>query len=147
MKVFQTIKKNFCAVGIGPNLALQTYPLNIKILMGFFILGTAIICMMVYIIRDAKTFSEYTQSLHLCSLSALIVFILLIVILKVENLFNLMNTCDELTETSELKSNESIHILKKMFELSFNLNHFMKQNLNILHRNPCSLKQINLLKN
>lgn len=102
-KVFEIPLKNLAIVGIRPNLAMQPYPFNAKIFMGFLALGCAIYCTCVYTIYDAKSFAEYTQSIYVCSLLALIVLILLAIIPNAEKMFELIDACDQLVNTSQLR--------------------------------------------
>lgn len=101
IKIFQMPQKYFATAGIGPELATQTYPLNGKILMGFVIIGSAFVCLLVYVFDEAEKFSEYTQSIYLCSLVALINFILLVIISKVADFFHTINDCEDIVNTSE----------------------------------------------
>lgn len=101
MQLFQLIQNNFAAVGISWNLVAQPYPVNGKISLGFFILIISVICNLMYIVREAKTFAEYTQSIHMCSVATLILFALVIVLLNVKKLFNLINGCQKIVNTSE----------------------------------------------
>lgn len=99
-KVFQLTQKYFATAGIVPNLAIQPYPLNGKISIGFLLLGSSLICNFKYTFYEARTFVEYTQSIYMCSIAALIIFALVIIILKVEKLFEFINGCEKLINTS-----------------------------------------------
>lgn len=100
-KVFEIILKNFDTIGISANLANQSYPFNGTILSGFFILGVAIYFSFVYIIYDAETFAEYTQSIYMGSLLTFIAIALLILVLNVKKLFEFVNHGDDLVNTSK----------------------------------------------
>lgn len=87
MKAFENTQKNFIAFGVAPNLATQAYPFNLNVLIAFLTLDLTIISMLVYAINEAKTFSEYTQSIYFCTLIILITFSLVTMTLKVETLY------------------------------------------------------------
>lgn len=103
-KGFEITLEWLAALGISPALPTQAYPSNGRILVGFLILGCATTCTFVFILNDAKTFIEYTQTTFACSLMTLGFFALVTLTLKSNNLFEWINECDELADTSELKS-------------------------------------------
>lgn len=100
-KVFEIIEKYFAIAGITPSLAEQTCPLNGCILLGFLLLGSAMYFTSVFLIDEAETFAEYTQSVYTNALSTLIILALLILIFKVKQLFKFINDCDKLAKISE----------------------------------------------
>lgn len=99
LKVFQVTLQNFAIAGITPNLLHQSYPLNGKISTGFLILGLSMICYFEYTFYEAKTFIEYTQTIYLGSLAALIIFALVIIVGKVKKLFEFMDECEHLVNS------------------------------------------------
>lgn len=101
MKVFQTTQKHFATAGITSNLVLQSYPLNGRIFLGFLMLSLAIICSLLYTFNEAKTFSEFTESIFMTALAALVILVLLIIIFVIEKLFRLIGTCENIVNTSE----------------------------------------------
>lgn len=101
MKIFQKTKKHFPTLGINPNLAMQPYPINIKILMGFMIMSAVLICNLMYVTNDAETFAEYILPIYNISFAVMIIFLLIVQIVKVENLFELMDSCESLVNTSK----------------------------------------------
>lgn len=100
-KAFEIIRKNFANAGITPTLVKQSYPFNGTVLIGFFMLTSAIYGTSVFIIIDAYTFAEYTQSIYADSLLILIAIAVLILILKVKNLFEFIVGCDYLVNVCE----------------------------------------------
>lgn len=100
LKVLQLVQKNFASIGIVPSLMFQTCPLNSKVLLGFLMLGLALICHSMFTFIEAKTFAEYNQSIFISSITAIIISALLIVILNVEKLFALLNGCESIVNTS-----------------------------------------------
>lgn len=121
LKIFQLTLKNLATVGISPNLATQPYPLNGKIYLGILILGSGAICNVIYIFQEAKTFSEYSISIYMCSFTILIIFILTILILNVEklcNLFdddfeNIVNTSEQMSKIFILNPKNNSYILQQ----------------------------------
>lgn len=101
LEVFEMSRKYFATMGFTPNLVHQTYPFNGSILLGFLALGSSICNAFVFIVHDAGTFAEYTNSVYTISAMTLIIVSLLILILKVEKLFELINRCDMLVNTSQ----------------------------------------------
>lgn len=100
-KGFVIIEKYFAIAGITPSLADQTCPLNGRILLGFLLLGSGMYFTSVFLIDEAETFAEYTQSVYTNALSTLIILALLILIFKVKQLFKFINDCDKLAKISE----------------------------------------------
>lgn len=101
LQPFEMARKTFATAGITPNLVDQSYPFNGTILYGFVMLVSAIYCTSIFIIHDAETFGEYTQSVCAYSFVILVIFSLLIVVLKVKKLYELINSFDVLVNTSE----------------------------------------------
>lgn len=99
-KVFQIIQRNLASAGITPNLLNQPYPVNGKIFVGFLILGLFMCCNFKYTFYEAKTFVEYTQTVYVGSLAAVIFLALTIIILKVDKLFELIDECENIVQTS-----------------------------------------------
>lgn len=106
MKIFQTSQKHLATTGISPTLAMQPLPFNGRILMGFVILNAIMICDLVYISYDAKTFAEYTQAVYSFTTAVLIFSCLLVLIFKVQNIFEFFDSCDNLVNTSKCVENE-----------------------------------------
>lgn len=101
MKPFKTVLKNFATMGISPKLVTQSIPLNGKILMRLSALTAGVSFIGVYVIKEANTFVEYTQSTFLAAAGSLVILLLLILILKVEKLFEFINRCDSMLNTSK----------------------------------------------
>lgn len=101
IKVFQLAREKFAILGIIPELAVQPYPLNRKILLGFSILGLSSGCIFEFTFYEAKTFIEYTQSSYMGSYMVTIIFALFIITFKMEKIFELFDDCENLINTSE----------------------------------------------
>lgn len=101
-KVFKNVLKNFAVLGISPKLTTQAYPINGKIMMGFVILGLAMYSILVFLIYDAKTFMEYTQTMYGFSLATLVFVALLNTLYKIENVFEFVNVTEKIFNTSKL---------------------------------------------
>lgn len=101
LKIFQLNQKNFAAIGLNSAVVAQQYAFNEKLLLGILILIFSGTCNLMYTVCEAKTFSEYTQSIYMCSLTTLISLVLLIVIFNVKKLFGFVNDCENFANTSE----------------------------------------------
>lgn len=100
-KVFEMSRKYFAIIGITPSLVHQSCPFNGTILFEFLLFGAAIYGTFAFLIYDAETFAEYTQSVYTSSVVIFVILGLLILMLKIEKLFALLNGCDVLANTSE----------------------------------------------
>lgn len=98
-KVYEIIQKNFALAGITRNLANR--PFNGVILFGFIVIGSGISSTSAYIIYDAETFADYTQSIYVVSVAIFITSVLLILVLNVKELFDLFDSSGDLVNTSE----------------------------------------------
>lgn len=101
LRAFEKIKRNLATAGFTPSLSDQPCLLNKTILSGFLMMLAVIYCTCEFIIHDAKTFSEYTQSVFTCSLATLIFLVLIIFVVKVKKLFGFITVVDEMINTSE----------------------------------------------
>lgn len=113
LKALEIIRKNFAIISITPSLADQSYPFNGAILFGFLSLAAGIYCTSVFIIYEADTFAEYTQSIYMDSLLIFISIALLILMAKVGKLFEVINCCNDIVNTSELQ--HTIHLFIYLF--------------------------------
>lgn len=100
-KVFECILLNFATVGIEPSIVAQPYPINVRILMGFGILGAYMFCNFKYTFYEAKTFIEYSQTTYIGSGALLIAIYLLVIVLKIEKLFKFINDCEHIVNLGE----------------------------------------------
>lgn len=91
-------------MGVGPELATQPYPLNRRILMGFFILALSTVCILEFVFCEEFTFSEFAESSYMGSYMATLFFALLIIVVNVKEIFELMIDCENIVNTS--KDNE-----------------------------------------
>lgn len=101
LKVFEITQLYFAKMSITPSLANQPYPFNWTISIGFLVLVAAISCTSAFVIYDAQTFTDYTQSAYSCSLVAIIMFGLFSFVFKVENVYEVINGYADLVNTSE----------------------------------------------
>lgn len=100
LKIFKLTQKNFAAVGISPSLIDQPHPLNEKIVWGFLILTLSIICNLMYIIGEAKTIVEYTQSFYMFCFAAITIIAWAITLRNGAKLFRLINGFENFVNTS-----------------------------------------------
>lgn len=101
MKILQLTQMNLAAVGVNRNLSLQSYPIDMKIIIGFLILGLFFTFTLMYTIFEAKTFNEYTQSSFMVAVATLVILEFAIVVLNVKKLLQAINNCENLIKTSE----------------------------------------------
>lgn len=101
IKVFQLILEHLANAGICSDLVLQPYPFNRKIFKNFLILLLYIICSVMYLFYEAKTFTENTGTIYMGSVSALITIALLILVFSVKKMFKFINSCEEIANTSK----------------------------------------------
>lgn len=109
-EILRLTLKNFAAVGFTPDLIDQPYSLNRKILLGFLLLTSSIICNSMYTIREAQTFGEYTQSIYMFSLAALITLVFVTILLNVTELFSFISGVECLINTSKHQTFKFIQI-------------------------------------
>lgn len=153
--VFQMVQKYLTVLGVtSSNAWNQSNPFKRTILFGFLLLGSFICCILMYVIYDAETFVQYTQSMYVCSFATLIIVSLLILILKAKKLFEFIDNCGSIVNDGESKKKKnqskfSCHAIEKsiltnekLFIFSFQTKHW-----NIwIQRRKSSLKQFNLKK-
>lgn len=101
LRAFKSIQKNFAMAGISRELMIQSYPLNERIVTGFLLLSSTLVFICVYILNDAETFFEYTQSIYIASVATLFIFALFILIMVLENVFEFIDRCDCILNTSK----------------------------------------------
>lgn len=106
-------------MGIDRKLLIQSCPLNVKILLGFLMLIFGTFCDLMYVIYDAKTFAEYTQTIYASSLGFLIFFALLVILFKVDELFAFMDDCNSIVNTRGCQNLMKNNLFKPTVDLSF----------------------------
>lgn len=104
IQIFQLIQKYLANIGICPSLAKQPYPINGKIITGSATLILYVICSLIYLFYESKTFTERTRTVYMCSVAALVLFALLIFILNVTKIFQFIDDCEAIVNTSECRS-------------------------------------------
>lgn len=95
------IRLNLAKAGVDTILANQSYPFNWTILFGFLLLAFGIFFTSAFVVHDAGTIADYTQSIYAVSLITLIIFAFLALILSAESLFDFFERSDDLVNTSE----------------------------------------------
>lgn len=119
MKIFQTIHKNLSIIGIGPDSAQQLRQFNAKILINLSTLCVGFNGVLVYIIIEAKTFLEFTQSIYLCTTYAIVTFVFIVLIFKLNELFKAINDCECLANTSKWGEKKQISRVERFFSMFF----------------------------
>lgn len=110
IKIFQCVQKNFATAGVGPVLSLQPYPLNLKIKFGFLLGIFYIICDLVFLFVEAKTFTEYMQSIYMGFCPTLSIFGLVVIISKAKKLFQVINDCENLVNASKYENRLRVYL-------------------------------------
>lgn len=103
IKILHTVQKNLIYLGIGLNPAIKLQTSNGKILINFLILTTAVVWMLLYILNNAETFTEYTQSIYLSSSFILMILALIITIFNSTKLYKIINHCECLINIRKYK--------------------------------------------
>lgn len=110
MKILQLTLKNFATIGVNPNLSLQPYPFNAKIFISVLILSSYLICNLVFLFYEAKTFTELIQSIYMSFCIASIIFCSAVIISNVNKLFQTINACENFVNTSECMASVLVSI-------------------------------------
>lgn len=101
IKILQTIQKKFAIVGIYLDVVSQPYLYNGRIMMGYFIMGSATVSNFVYIFYEAKSFGEYTRSSFFCAACIYVSIVLTILTQKVKKIVEIINEIENLANTSK----------------------------------------------
>lgn len=101
IKIFQAIQKNFSAIGIAPNSVKQLRPFNVKILINLLTLCVAFIGMLLYIVIEANTFLQFTQSVYMCSTFVIVACAFLVLIFKLNELSKAITDSELIANTSK----------------------------------------------
>lgn len=101
LKAFKILQKNLATAGITPDLVHQSYPFNGTILFGFLMLNSHLYGSSAFIIYDAETIADYTQSVYAASVLALIILSLLYMVFKANDFFEFIDRSDFLVNTCE----------------------------------------------
>lgn len=104
IKIFKTVRKYFAIMGITPVLVDQSYPFNLGIIFGYLLFGSAITSLFIFIIFEAETFWEFSQSIFTCSAMILGICCLLILVFRVRILFKFIASFENVINTSEYES-------------------------------------------
>lgn len=117
-KVFETTQKYLAIAGIRPSLVHRSCPFDWLTSFGLLFLGLNIYCTSAFIMHDAETIDDYTQSIYAASFLILMTMALMVLILEVENLFEFIRNSDDLVHISELQRairNICLQKLKSLF--------------------------------
>lgn len=107
IKIFQTIQVHLSALGICPKSAMQSRRFSSRMSACLLVLVSGIICLALYVLNDAETFFEYTQSIYVCSAYTTAALILIIMDLKSSELFQLIDGFECLLNSSKWKIQQS----------------------------------------
>lgn len=104
LKAFEIIQKNLTYAGIYSDATNQSNSFNWTVFIGFLSLGSGILFTSAFIIFDAKTIVEYTQSIYAVSVLTLILLCFLIIVVNAKNLFKFIDSSGYLVNTSESRT-------------------------------------------
>ena len=93
LKIFKLIQENFKVVGFESSSVEQNYPFNRKIFMGFLTVSISFLWNLMTMLYEANTFVEYTQCIHMCSVSALIIFNIFLHFITIVFMWSLVTIC------------------------------------------------------
>lgn len=111
MKLFQIIQKKFAFFGITSTQSIEAHPFNEKILLVYVVYGSTWISSVLFLVRRASTFEEYTNNIYITTATAMIIFCFTVVVLRMPKLFEFINKCERLTERGEENANYVVQIL------------------------------------
>lgn len=111
IQIFQSTKEYLAILGITSNLMVQTYPFNRKILIGYLILGVALICNLVFVIFEKKTFWEFTQSIYFSSDALVCTLGFTVLVFRLSTLFEAIVTLESAINASECSS-KKIYVIQ-----------------------------------
>lgn len=96
VKILQSVQKNLACLGIYFSSTNKMQKFNGKVLTDFLMLTTAIGWTLMYIFINAETFTEYNQSIYICTSFVLITSVLAITSLNSTKLYIIINHCEYL---------------------------------------------------
>ena len=99
MHLFETTKKNIALLGIDSTESAN--PSSRKTVLGFLILGLSLTFNFLFLILEANTFGEYTQSSYMVSAAVSMLLMYSYVIFKEEKFFKFMKRCENTLGTVE----------------------------------------------
>lgn len=110
IKVLQSIQKNLSIIGVDRYTAMQQRSFNAKSIMTLLGVGLGIICTLMFLFVEAKTFFATIQSIYVCSAYIVVGFALLIMVLYLNELFQGFDDGESLANTSKWKRSHCIHV-------------------------------------
>lgn len=103
MKIFETALNNFAFLGLEWDENSKKYSCTKKLHIFQFSFVLVFISNILFLIYDAKTFSDYTFELMLCSTAIMCGIICLSISSNVDTFSNLMENCQDMVEESKRK--------------------------------------------
>lgn len=97
MKFLEAGLKNIAVMGFRPNHS----QLNVKFLLATFFIVLNAALNLGFLLIEAQTFLEYTNSIFMTLTTAMIAACFAILAYKINNLFSKLKTAEEITEASE----------------------------------------------
>lgn len=101
MKIFQSIQTNFAILGINRNQSVQKHNTNFKNLVSLILHGFITISYLLYLVRIASTFREYTDGIFATSAVIVCGVSMAIVIWTMAKWFKLIDNLESIIIDSE----------------------------------------------
>lgn len=98
MKIFEAIVLNFKINGIYWPQKYKKHPFNLKNLTILFISGLYALLAVLFLLIDAKTFTEYADSFYLIATTIFCPVIFNAIVLKTPEVFDLINSFEEIIQ-------------------------------------------------
>lgn len=102
MKIFQAARKYFAIVGISSQNVVQK--LNTKSLPTFIIFGQALISNYVFLLHEAQSFREFTDSFYAAATVTLGAMSHLVAVWKMAETFKFIENCEKIIGKSEFET-------------------------------------------
>lgn len=97
MKIFQSTLEFLAFIGI----TAESRPFNVRNLLVLLTFGTMVTLICTFLLREASTFKDYTDSIYMSSVTIAITTTFLSLIWKKENVFQFIDFWEEIAKTSK----------------------------------------------
>lgn len=114
MKIFQTVEENFSSLGISAYQSQQRHPFNAKNVLVLWILCTTLYSDVMYLIREANDFKDYTISIFSACTMTVSILIFTTILAKMRQIFYYQKHIEEIINKSiQMKF---LRIFNKIFD-------------------------------
>lgn len=101
VRIFQAAQPYFAILGFDSALANQQYAFNWRIFFGFLLSGVATILFLMFIIIEAKTFWEFSQTIYFYFVMFIEFITLIVLVFQAQKIFNFIANFENVINTSE----------------------------------------------